>query len=91
MRIDLGRLRLSPMLLKGFLRDTVQPLNAITLPILVGKGPFTATTMADFLVVNTSLSYNVILELSILNSLRAFTSTYHSKINLLMEIGVSNV
>ncbi|XP_042979832.1 uncharacterized protein LOC122310008 [Carya illinoinensis] len=88
MGIDVGKLRLSPTPLKGFLRDTIQPIRAITLSVTTGAGTRTATTVTDFLVVKAHSSYNAILARPTLNHLRAVTSTYHLKIKFPTDSGV---
>ncbi|KAG6732462.1 hypothetical protein I3842_01G179400 [Carya illinoinensis] len=88
MGIDVGKLRLSPMPLKGFSGDTIQPVGAITLPITAGTGAPTTTTMTDFLVVKASSSYNAILGRPTLNHMRAITSTYHLKMKFPTDGGM---
>ncbi|KAG6703160.1 hypothetical protein I3842_07G071200 [Carya illinoinensis] len=89
--INLNRLRLAPMPLKGFIRDIVQPMGAITISLLARKAPRTSATMADFLVVKAFSSYNAILGCSTLNSLRVVTSTYHLKMKFPKNLGVGEV
>lgn len=62
MGIDLARHWPTPMPLKGFSGDIVRPVGTITLFVLAGKAPYTASTMADFIVVKAPSSYNAILE-----------------------------
>ncbi|XP_042958056.1 uncharacterized protein LOC122293571 [Carya illinoinensis] len=88
MGIDVSKLRVSPTPLKGFSGDTIQPVGAITLPVIAGMGTRTATTMTDFLVVKAPSSYNAILGRPTLNHLRAVTSTYHLKMKFLTDGGV---
>ncbi|XP_042951997.1 uncharacterized protein LOC122289093 [Carya illinoinensis] len=86
--IDVDKLRLSPTPLKGFSGDTIQPIEAITLPVTVGTGTRTTTTMTVFLVVKAPSSYNAILGRSTLNHLRAVTSNYHLKMKFPTNGGV---
>lgn len=51
MGIDLARLRPAPMSLKGFIMDMVQSKGTITLLVLAGKAPHTASAMTYFIVV----------------------------------------
>ncbi|KAF5441803.1 hypothetical protein F2P56_036984 [Juglans regia] len=79
MKIAPYRLRHAPTPLKGFTGDTIQPVGAMTLSILVGMAPKTTSLMVDFLVVKASSSYNAILGCPSLNKMKVVTSTYHLK------------
>ncbi|KAG6682446.1 hypothetical protein I3842_13G141900 [Carya illinoinensis] len=79
MGIDPSQLRPSPTLLKGFSSDAIPHVGVITLPMSVRKGPYTTTTMTEFLVIKGPSSYNAILGHPTLNHLKAITSTYHLK------------
>ncbi|XP_041007925.1 uncharacterized protein LOC121252386 [Juglans microcarpa x Juglans regia] len=91
MGINLDQLLSSPMPLKGFTCDIVQPMRAITLSVLAGKSPRTSATMVDFLGVKAPSSYNAILGRPTLNNLRVVTSTYHLKMKLSTDLGVGEV
>ena len=66
----------------------VQPLGTITLPIVVGSYPQQITREANFLVVDCSSSYNVIIGRPTLNSWKAITSTYHLSVKFPTEYGI---
>ncbi|XP_041001256.1 uncharacterized protein LOC121246989 [Juglans microcarpa x Juglans regia] len=91
MSIDPDRLHPALMPLKGFTGDVVHPASVITLSILVGMAPKTATTMIDFLVVKAPSSYNAILGHLTLNSLKALTSTFHPKVKFPTDSGVGEI
>ncbi|XP_018846012.1 uncharacterized protein LOC109009834 [Juglans regia] len=91
MGIDPSRLQPVPMLLKGFSGDMVQLVGIITLSVLIGKAPYTPSTMADFIVVKALSSYNIILGRPTLNSLKAVMSTYHLKMKFSNPMGVREV
>ncbi|KAF5463281.1 hypothetical protein F2P56_019204 [Juglans regia] len=91
MGIDPSKLKPSPMLLKGFSGNVVQPLGTITLLVIARKGAYIATTMTDFLVIRAPLSYNTILGHSTLNRLKGVTSTYHLKIKFPTKVRVGEV
>lgn len=88
MGIDEAKLRPSPIPLKGISGDLIQPVGAITLPVTIGRGAHTTTTMTDFLVVKAPFSYNAILGRPTLNNLKAVTSTYHFKMKFQTECKV---
>ena len=66
----------------------VQPVGTITLPIVVGSYPQQITREANFLVVDCSSSYNVIIGRPTLNSWKAITSTYHLSVKFPTEYGI---
>lgn len=82
MGISANELRPSPTPLKGFSRDMIQLVSAITLPLTAGLGARTAATMINFLAVKAPSSYKATLGQLILNNLKAITSTYHLKMKL---------
>lgn len=88
MGIGQDRLRPFPTLLRGFSGKMVQPLGSITLPVIIGMGRLTATTMADFLMVKDHSSYNAIVGQPTLNSLKLVTSTYHLKMKFPTDKGI---
>ncbi|XP_041025394.1 uncharacterized protein LOC121265792 [Juglans microcarpa x Juglans regia] len=91
MDINPNCLRPTPMRLKGFTGDFIQPLGAITLPLLVGKASRSVVVMTDFLVVKVLSSYNEILGWPTLNNLRAVKSMYHLKMKFLTRVGVGKI
>ncbi|XP_040998159.1 uncharacterized protein LOC121244202 [Juglans microcarpa x Juglans regia] len=91
MGINPDRLHPAPMPHEDFTGDVVHPVRVITLSILAGRAPRTATTMSDFLVVKAPSSYNVILGRLTLNSLKAMTSTFHLKVKFPTNSGVGEI
>ncbi|XP_075650079.1 uncharacterized protein LOC142620620 [Castanea sativa] len=77
MRIERERLVLTNAPLIGFGGTRVFPLNAITLPFMVGDYPQQITKDVKFLMVNCLLAYIAILGWPTLNSWKVVTSTYH--------------
>ncbi|KAM1543684.1 hypothetical protein ACFX1X_013454 [Malus domestica] len=65
---------ISPLI--SFSGDIVQPLRSIHLPFTIGTCPYTATITTNFLVVDCPTVYNVILELTCINDLKAMVSTH---------------
>lgn len=91
MNIDLGKLKASPMPLKGFSRELIQSIGAITFPFIVGQGNATITILAYFLVVKAPSSYNVIIGHPTLNEFKVVKSTYYLKMKFPSEEGVREV
>ncbi|XP_035551091.1 uncharacterized protein LOC118349676 [Juglans regia] len=91
MGISPGKLRPSPYPLKGFSGETVQLVGSIAMPFTIGQGAHMATTMTNFLVVKTPLSYSTILGRPTLNDLKVVTSTYHLKMKLPTETSLNEV
>lgn len=91
MGISPDQLHPAPIPLKGFTCNVVQSMVVITLSVLAGKASRTVVTMADFLVVKASSSYNTIQGCPTMNSLRAITSTYHLKMRFPTDLGVGEV
>ncbi|XP_041004108.1 uncharacterized protein LOC121249463 [Juglans microcarpa x Juglans regia] len=91
MEITPDRSRPAPTPLKGFTRDTIQPIGAITQSVLAGTTPKTTSLMVDFLVVKAPSSYNAILGRSSLNQMKAVTSTYHLKVKSPTPSGVGEI
>lgn len=63
--------------LVGFSDEKVQPLGAIDLPVTMGTSPQQVVKVIWFLVVACPSTYNVILGMTALNSIKDITSTYH--------------
>lgn len=53
MGINVARLQLAPIPLKGFSGSMVQPMGTIALSVLVATSPCTTTVIVDFLVVKS--------------------------------------
>ncbi|XP_058099823.1 uncharacterized protein LOC131244195 [Magnolia sinica] len=77
MGIDRSCLRPVRTSLHGFAGDKVISERAISLPVTTGEGQNQVTLLVDFLVLNTSLAYNVTLGRPSLNAMRVVVSTYH--------------
>ena len=77
--------------LVGFGGMRVQPVGTITLPVVVGEYPQQVTKDVNFLMVDCSLSYNVIIGRPTLNSWKAVTFTYHLSVKFPTEYGVGEV
>ncbi|XP_059636182.1 uncharacterized protein LOC132278409 [Cornus florida] len=92
-KMNIGKEKLIPARspLVGFTGDKVYPLGAVILPVTVGTSPKQVTVMVDFLVVDCLSAYNVILERTTLNSMRAITSTYHLLMRFSTEQGVGEL
>ncbi|KAM2212690.1 hypothetical protein ACFX1S_022961 [Malus domestica] len=65
---------ISPLI--SFSGDIVQPLGSIHLPFTIGTCLCTATITTNFLVVDCPTAYNVILERTGINDLKAMVSTH---------------
>ena len=83
---DLLRPACSPLI--GFGGMKVQPIGAVTLPVVVGSYPQQITKSVNFLVVDCSSSYNAIIGRPTLNSWKAVTSTYHLSVKFPIEHGI---
>ena len=88
--MKLGRDQLRPLNspLLGFGGMKVQPMGTVTLLVVVGVYPQQVAKDVNFLVVDCSSSYNTIIGIPILNSLKVVTSTYHLSIKFPVEYGV---
>ena len=61
----------------GFTSDSMVLVGMITLPLKVGEYPREYCVMADFLVIDQPLAFNVVLGRPSLRALKAITSIYH--------------
>ena len=77
--------------LVGFGGMKVQPVDTISLPVVVGAYPQQITKNVNFLVIDCSSSYNAIIGRPTLNSWKAVTSTYHLSVKFPIEHGVGQV
>ena len=91
MRLGLNQLRLmnSPLVRFGGMK--VQPVDTITLHVVVGAYPQQVAKEVNFLVINCSSSYNAIIGRPTLNNWKAVTSTYHLYVKFPMEYGIGQV
>ena len=89
LKLELGRLcPFDSSLVSG---DRVYPKCIVTLMVIVGAYLRQLTHQLDFLVVDCSSSYNVIIERPTLNRWKAATSTYCLKVKFPTEKGVGEV
>ena len=88
MRLGRDLLRPAYLPLIGFGGMKVQPVGTITLPVVVGSYPQQITKSVNFLVVDCSSSYNVIIGRPTLNSWKTVTSTYHLSVKFPTEYGI---
>ncbi|KAG6472848.1 hypothetical protein ZIOFF_070326 [Zingiber officinale] len=77
--------------LYGFTGNEVQPVGQIQLAISLGEEPLRRTRTANFVVVDSPSSYNVILGRPALSEFRAAVSTFHQKIKFPVEDRVGEV
>ena len=61
------------------------------LTIMAGSYPFQVTNKHNFFIVDSLLSYNVIIGRPTLNRLKAATSTYYLKVKFLTEQGIGEI
>ena len=89
----LGRDQLCPVNLPlvRFGRMKVQHVGTITLPVVVGAYLQQITKDVNFLVVDCSSSYNVIIGRPTLDSWKAVSSTYHLSVKFPVEYGVGQL
>ncbi|XP_010264144.1 PREDICTED: uncharacterized protein LOC104602228 [Nelumbo nucifera] len=89
-KLGIEKERLTPVntTLMGFLGESLLPTGKITLPLLIGDGDVTTTTMVDFTVVRCPSSYNVILGRSTLDALQVAVSTFHLAMKFPIEYGI---
>ena len=69
----------------------MQPIGTITLLVVVGAYPQQITKEVNFLVVDCSSSYNVIIRKPTLNSWKVVTSTYHLSVKFLTDYRIGQV
>ena len=91
MKLDPKRLRPFESPLVSFSGDRVYPRGIVTLTITVGTQPRQLTCQLDFLVVDCSSSYNVIIGRPTLNRWKAATSTYCLKVKFPTDNEVGKV
>ena len=91
LRLDPKRLCPFESPLVSFSGDRVYPRGIVTLTVTVGTQPRQLTCQLDFLVVDCSSSYNVIIGRPTLNRWKAATSTYCLKVKFPTDNGVSEV
>lgn len=70
------KLKSISVLLIGFTRALVLPLEMIDLPLCLGKTPNRATQMTTFMVMNQPSAYNVIMGRPALNAFHVVPFTY---------------
>ena len=77
--------------LMGFIREQVQLLRLIELPVTAGTHSRQATIVVHFFLVDRPLVYNAIIGRTALNKFRAVSSTPHLKIKFPMDHGVGEL
>lgn len=77
--------------LVGFVRERVQRMGVVTLPVTTGTSLRQATVMRNFLIVDQPSAYNAIIGRPTLKKLRAITSTHHLKMKFPTDNGVGEV
>ena len=92
-QMNLGREQLRPVHspLVGFGGMKMQPIGTISLLVVVGAYSQQVTRNVNFLVVDCSSSYNVIIGRPTLNSLKAVTSIYHLSVKFPTKYEVREV
>ena len=79
MKLDKKRIKPFTSPLVSFTGDRIVPRGTVTLSIIVGTYSAQVIKEIDFLIVDCSSTYNIILGKPALNRLKAVTSTYHLK------------
>ncbi|RZS24414.1 hypothetical protein BHM03_00057478 [Ensete ventricosum] len=75
----------------GFTMDAITPVGITTLPMTFDEELRTKTLVISFMVVELPSAYNMIIDRSTLNKLRAIVSTYHHSIKFPTNVGVGEV
>ena len=91
LKVDLKRLHPFESPLVSFSGDKVYPKGIVTLTVTAGSYPLHVTNRHNFLVVDLSSSYNVIIGRPTLNRWKAATSTYCLKVKLPTKQGVGKI
>ena len=91
MRLGRDQFHLVNSPLVGFGGMKVQPVGTITLPMMVGSYPQQITKEVNFLVVDCSSSYNVIIGRPTLNNWKAVTSIYRLSVKFPTGYGIRKV
>ena len=91
LKVDQKRLRPFDSPLVSFSGDKVYPKGIVALTVTADSHPFQVTNRHNFLVVDSPLSYNVIIGRPTLNRWKAATSTYCLKVKFPIEQGVGEI
>ena len=91
LKVDPKRLRPFESPLVNFSGDKVYPRGIVTLTFTAGSFPLQVTNRHNFLVVDSPLSYNVIIGRPILNRWKAATSMYCLKVKFPTERGIGEI
>ncbi|RRT55106.1 hypothetical protein B296_00048714 [Ensete ventricosum] len=75
----------------GFTIDAITPVGITTLPMTFDEELRTKTLVISFMVVELPSAYNMIIDRSTLNKLRAIVSTYHRSIKFPTNVRVGEV
>ena len=91
MKLDKKRIKPFTSPLVSFTGDRIVPRGIVTLSIIIGTYPAQVIKEIDFLIVDCSSTYNIILGRPALNRLRAVTLTYHLKVKFPTAYGVGEI
>ena len=91
LKVDPKKLHSFESPLINFSGDKVYPRGIVTLMVTASLYPLQVTNQHNFLVVDSPLSYNVIIGRPTLNRWKAATSTYCLKVKFPMEQGVGEI
>ena len=91
LKVDPKKLRPFESSLVSFSGDKVYPRGIVTLTVTAGLHPLQVTNKHNILVVNSPLSYNVIIGRPTFNHWKVATSTYCLKVKFPIEQGVGEI
>ena len=91
MRLGRDQLLLVNSPLVGFEGMKVQPVDTVTLPIVVGAYPHQIAKKVNFHIVDCLSSYNAIIGRLTLNNWKAVTSTYHLFVKFPTNYGIGQI
>ena len=92
-KMGIGKEKMEPVNahLRGFSGEKVLPLRSVQLVLTLGDPPCQATTRIEFLIMEASSAYNMLLGRPSLNVIRAIPSAYHMVVKFPTENGVGMV
>ena len=86
MRLEISRVKPYTTPLYGFAGGSVVPEGVIEFTVSFGKSPTKVTTMVNFIMVDQSSSYNVVLGRLTLYVIKATTSIYHYALKFQLKL-----